>query len=170
MTEFAVELKKITKRFGAVTANDRIDLQVRTGTVHALLGENGSGKSTLMKILFGLEQADDGQILLKGEAVQIATPLDAIRRGIGMIQQEFMLLPNLTVWENLAAGILEKDPAAKRKDLLRADDEICGASTSRMRSGSPCGSSRSESSRRWRSPRRSIRGRRRSSWTSRLPC
>ncbi|MEM1256399.1 MAG: ABC transporter ATP-binding protein [Cyanobacteria bacterium P01_H01_bin.21] len=100
----SLELVEITKRFGSVTANDRISLTVRMGSIHGLLGENGAGKSTLMNILSGLYQPDSGQILLDGQPVTIQTPADAIRHGIGMIHQHFMLVPQLTVTENIILG------------------------------------------------------------------
>ncbi|WP_420452205.1 ABC transporter ATP-binding protein [Ilumatobacter sp.] len=100
-----LEMRGITKRFPGVVANDGIDLSVRSGRVHTLLGENGAGKSTLMKILYGLHQPDEGSIHLAGEQVRIASPSDAIARGIGMIHQHFMLVPTLTVAENVALGL-----------------------------------------------------------------
>lgn len=124
MGEYAVELRQITKRFGTVTASDRVDLKVRRGSVHALLGENGSGKSSLMKILFGLYQKDAGQILLNGKEEEINSPLQALEKGIGMIQQEFMLLPNLSVRENLIAAVWSKYPKEKKKNLLNANSNI----------------------------------------------
>jgi simple sugar transport system ATP-binding protein len=99
------EMLGIVKRFPGVLANDHVDFDVKTGEVHALLGENGAGKSTLMKILYGLYQQDEGMIRLNGEAVSIRSPSDAIERGIGMIHQHFMLVPTLTVAENVALGI-----------------------------------------------------------------
>ncbi|MEO0537064.1 MAG: ABC transporter ATP-binding protein [Cyanobacteria bacterium P01_A01_bin.123] len=99
-----LRLAKITKRFGNFTANDQISLSVRAGTIHGLLGENGAGKSTLMNILSGLYQPDGGQIFLDERPVQIHTPADAIRYGIGMIHQHFMLVPQLTVTENIILG------------------------------------------------------------------
>ncbi len=99
-----VELHGITKRFGAVTANDDVSLSVRSAEVHSLLGENGAGKTTLMKILFGLHRADSGSILLRGERSDIRRPNDAINLGIGMVHQHFMLVPRLTVAENVVAG------------------------------------------------------------------
>jgi len=100
-----LEMRGITKRFPGVLANDRVDLSVLPGQVHTLLGENGAGKSTLMKILYGLYRPDEGEILLDGEPVEIASPTDAIRRGIGMIHQHFMLVETLTVAENVALGL-----------------------------------------------------------------
>lgn len=100
-----LELRGITKRFPGVVANDAIDLSVLPGRVHTLLGENGAGKSTLMKIVYGLYRPDEGTILLDGEPVQITSPSDAIDRGIGMIHQHFMLVPTLTVAENVALGL-----------------------------------------------------------------
>ena len=99
------EMKGIVKRFPGVLANDRVDFDVRASEVHALLGENGAGKSTLMKILYGLYQQDEGEIRLNGEPVMIKSPSDAIRLGIGMIHQHFMLVPTLTVVENVALGL-----------------------------------------------------------------
>ncbi|WP_040491786.1 ABC transporter ATP-binding protein [Ilumatobacter nonamiensis] len=100
-----LEMRGITKRFPGVVANDGVDLSVLPGQVHTLLGENGAGKSTLMKILYGLYQPDEGSIELRGEPVTITSPSDAIERGIGMIHQHFMLVPTLTVAENVALGL-----------------------------------------------------------------
>ena len=99
-----LELQGITKRFGALVANDSIDLDVRPGEIHCLLGENGAGKSTLMNILYGLYQADEGSILLDGTAQHFTGPGDAMRAGIGMVHQHFMLVPVFTVAENLMLG------------------------------------------------------------------
>ncbi|MEV5143393.1 ABC transporter ATP-binding protein [Streptomyces sp. NPDC052727] len=100
----AVELRGITKRFPGVVANRDIDITVCTGTVHALCGENGAGKSTLMKILYGMQQPDEGTITVGGEQVVFHNPGDAIARGIGMVHQHFMLADNLTVLENVVLG------------------------------------------------------------------
>jgi simple sugar transport system ATP-binding protein len=99
-----IELKNITKRFGTVVANDGIDLNIEKGRIHCLLGENGAGKTTLVKILFGLYRPDRGEILLNGKPVRIKGPSQAIKLGIGMIHQNFMLVEGLSVAENVVAG------------------------------------------------------------------
>ena len=116
-----LELRGITKRFPGVLANDRIGFDLRAGEVHALLGENGAGKSTLMNILYGLYRPDAGEIAIKGEPVRIHSPKEAIERGIGMVHQHFMLIPVMTVAENIVlaaepkqAGVL-LDYASARK-------------------------------------------------------
>jgi len=101
----SVRMLGITKRFPGVLANDNVDFDVNAREVHALLGENGAGKSTLMKVLYGLYQQDEGDILINNEMVKISSPTDAIRLGIGMIHQHFMLVPTLTVAENVALGL-----------------------------------------------------------------
>jgi len=100
----AVEMRGITKRFPGIVANDRIDLQVRKGEIHALLGENGAGKTTLMNILFGLCQPDEGEIYIHGRKVGITGPQKAIELGIGMIHQHFMLVEPYTVLQNIILG------------------------------------------------------------------
>ena len=99
-----LEMRGITKRYPGVIANNRINLDVKAGEIHALLGENGAGKTTLMNVLFGLARPDEGEILLDGQPVQITDPADAIARGIGMVHQHFMLIPVLTVAENILLG------------------------------------------------------------------
>jgi ABC-type uncharacterized transport system ATPase subunit len=100
----ALEMRGITRRFPGVVANDHIDLVVRPGEIHALLGENGAGKTTLMNILYGLTVPDEGEIDLDGQPVVISGPADAIARGISMVHQHFMLVPVLTVAENILLG------------------------------------------------------------------
>jgi len=115
-----LELAGITKRFPGVLANDDVHLEVAAGEIHALLGENGAGKSTLMKILYGLYQSDEGEVRLNGKPSDIASPADAIQAGVAMIHQHFMLVPTLTVAENVALGLagngvlLDTDEVAER--------------------------------------------------------
>ncbi len=104
LTAPALEMRGITKRYPGVVANDGIDLDIRPGEIHALLGENGAGKSTLMNILYGLATPDEGEIRLDGEPVKIAGPSDAIARGISMVHQHFMLVPVLSVADNILLG------------------------------------------------------------------
>jgi ABC-type uncharacterized transport system ATPase subunit len=101
----ALEMRGIIKRFPGVLANDHINFQLEKGEIHALLGENGAGKTTLMNILYGLYSQDEGQIFLDGQEVGINEPTDAIRLGIGMVHQHFMLVPVMTVAENIILGI-----------------------------------------------------------------
>ncbi|NIH82552.1 ABC transporter ATP-binding protein [Amycolatopsis viridis] len=100
----AVELRGITKRFPGVVANSDVNLTVAAGEVHAICGENGAGKSTLMKILYGMQPPDEGTIAINGEQIRLRNPQDAIRAGIGMVHQHFMLADNLTVRENVLLG------------------------------------------------------------------
>ncbi len=99
-----LELRAITKKFGPVVATDRVDFDLRAGEVHALLGENGAGKSTLMSVLYGLYQPTSGEIIVDGNQVAIDSPSDAIKLGIGMVHQHFMLVPVMTVAENIVLG------------------------------------------------------------------
>ncbi|MFB0927647.1 MAG: ATP-binding cassette domain-containing protein, partial [Acidimicrobiales bacterium] len=100
----AIELKGITKRFPGVIANDNVNLTVEKGEIHAICGENGAGKSTLMKILYGMQSADEGTMRVNGDLVEFNSPTEAIERGIGMVHQHFMLADNLTVLENVILG------------------------------------------------------------------
>jgi len=100
----AVHLQGITKRFPGVVANDDINIEVRSGEIHAIVGENGAGKSTLMKILYGMQRPDEGTIEVNGRAQHFRSPKDAIAAGIGMVHQHFMLADNLTVLENVVLG------------------------------------------------------------------
>src|SRR5437763_11110813 len=100
----AVEMRDICKAWPGVVANDHVNLAVRKGEIHALVGENGAGKSTLMNILYGLIHPDSGEIYINGQLVHIGGPRDAIRLHIGMVHQHFMLIPPLTVAENIVLG------------------------------------------------------------------
>ena len=100
----AVEMRGIVKRFPGVVANDGIELAVRHGEIHALLGENGAGKSTLMNILMGLYPPDGGQVLIDGAPVHFRSPRDAANAGLGMVHQHFMLISRFTVTENVILG------------------------------------------------------------------
>src|SRR5919112_1979399 len=117
----ALELRGITKRFGSLVANNAIDFELKRGEIHALLGENGAGKSTLMNVLYGLHQPDEGEIRLDGEPVKIDSARRAINLGIGMVHQHFMLVPVMTVAENVVLGaeprngpLLDYKAAARR--------------------------------------------------------
>ena len=114
-----IELRGITKRFGEVVANSDVNLKIRAGEILGLLGENGAGKSTLMNILSGLYRADEGEILIDGKPVHFRDAKDAIRAGIGMVHQHFMLVPVFTVAENVVLGV-EPTGALDRLDLKRA--------------------------------------------------
>ena len=121
-----LELRQVTKRFGTLVANDRIDLIVEPGEIHALLGENGAGKSTLMNVLYGLYQAEEGTILLDDVEQNFKGPGDAMAAGIGMVHQHFMLIPVFTVAENVVLGneptkklgVLDLDAARKKVRAL----------------------------------------------------
>lgn len=119
----SLELRGITKRFGALTANDSIDLKVESGEIHAILGENGAGKSTLMNIVYGLLSPDEGTIAVDGKVIDIQSPLDALAAGIGMVHQHFMLIPVFTVAENIVLGH-EKVKGLGFLDLESARKEI----------------------------------------------
>jgi ABC-type uncharacterized transport system ATPase subunit len=123
-----LELRGITKRFGSLVANDHIDLTVEPGEIHCLLGENGAGKSTLMNVLYGLYQADEGQVLLNDQVQHFDGPGDAMAAGIGMVHQHFMLIPVFTVAENVmlgnestkAGGLLDLPTARKKVEEIAA--------------------------------------------------
>jgi ABC-type uncharacterized transport system ATPase subunit len=117
-----LELRNITKRFGDVLANDRVNIKVGPGTIHAIVGENGAGKSTAMRIAYGFYTADSGEILIDGQAREIRTPHDAIALGVGMVHQHFMLVEPMTVAENIVLGAEPGNATAL--DLPQAADEI----------------------------------------------
>src|SRR5437870_2320753 len=117
-----IELRNITKRFGAVLANDRVSINVEPGTIHSIVGENGAGKSTAMRIAYGFYTADGGEILINGQARAIRTPHDAISLGIGMVHQHFMLVEPMTVAENIVLGAEPGNAVAL--DLKKAAGEI----------------------------------------------
>lgn len=104
MKPLAIDMRNITKRFGSLVANNHVDFQVEKEEVHVLLGENGAGKSTLMNILFGLYQADEGQIMINGQEIGQHSPAKALEMGLGMVHQHFMLVERLTVLENIMLG------------------------------------------------------------------
>lgn len=120
-----LEVRGLTKRFGAVVANDGVDLTVERGSIHAVVGENGAGKTTLMRVVFGLEQPDAGEVRIEGTPAELASPQVAIARGVGMVQQHFQLIPGLTALENLVLGgeprrrmALDRRAARARADEL----------------------------------------------------
>ncbi len=120
-----LEVRDITKRFPGVLANDHISFTLEAGEIHAFLGENGAGKSTLMNILYGLYDPDEGEIFINGKKVTIRGPNDAIRQGLGMVHQHFMLVPTLTVAENVMLGTeITKGPLLDEREANRRIGEI----------------------------------------------
>src|SRR6185369_1859329 len=117
-----IELRNITKRFGAVLANDRVSIKVAPGTIHAIVGENGAGKSTAMRIAYGFYTSDGGEIFINGQPAEIRNPHDAIALGIGMVHQHFMLVEPMTVAENIVLGSEPGNSASL--DLRQAASEI----------------------------------------------
>src|SRR5690606_32428235 len=103
--KYKIEMRNITKIFGTLKANDRVNLKVKSGEIHALLGENGAGKSTLMSILFGLYKPEEGSIFIDGKEVNITNPNVATQLGIGMVHQHFKLVDTFTVLENITLGV-----------------------------------------------------------------
>ncbi len=128
VAKYAIELRGISKRFGAVRANKDIDFKVKPGTIHGIVGENGAGKSTLMSILYGFYQADSGEVLINDRVVSINSSRDAIDAGIGMVHQHFMLVDTFSVLENVMLGaeehaLLSHSAADARKELERLATE-----------------------------------------------
>ena len=121
MEEYILEMKGITKVFGSLVADDCVNFNLRRGEVHALLGENGAGKTTLMNVLYGIYHADGGEIFYKGKKIELENSRDAIRAGIGMVHQHFMLVPPMTVLENI---ILGQSDNLKRVDLKTPREKV----------------------------------------------
>jgi simple sugar transport system ATP-binding protein len=121
-TSAMLELREVSKRFGGVLANDGVSLSVLPGTIHALVGENGAGKSTAMRIAYGFYRADSGEVVIGGETRRLASPEDAIRLGVGMVHQHFMLVDTMTVAENIVLGAEPGSPFAL--DLAGAEERI----------------------------------------------
>src|SRR5690349_22884618 len=117
---YAVEMRHIRKAWPGVVANDDVTLDIRKGEIHALVGENGAGKSTLMNILYGLLRPDSGEIFINGKHVQLHGPRDAIALGIGMVHQHFMLIPVLSVSENIVLGLEPVRPGDLYDDAAAA--------------------------------------------------
>ena len=121
-----LELKNITKTFGDVVANDNVSINIKKGTIHAIVGENGAGKSTIMRIAYGFYTADSGEILFDGKPVSINDPHDAIDLGIGMVHQHFMLVDTMTVAENIILGA--ETGSAANLDIDKANEDILALS------------------------------------------
>ena len=117
-----LELRNITKRFGSVLANDHVNIVVKPGTIHAIVGENGAGKSTAMRIAYGFYTADSGKILVDDQVRQINSPHDAIALGIGMVHQHFMLVDTMSVAENIVLG--SEPGSSVNLDLQTAAQQI----------------------------------------------
>jgi ABC-type uncharacterized transport system ATPase subunit len=148
--DVVLEMKGIRKEFPGIVANDDVNLDIRRGEVHALLGENGAGKSTLMNILYGLYRRDAGEILLRGKSVDFGSARDSIESGIGMVHQHFMLIPVMTVAENIVLGmepregILLDERGAERRvpsSPRRRRESCSGSSAASRRTGSRSSSS-----------------------------
>ena len=120
--EYAIELKELTKRFNQFTANDKISFSVKKGEIHALAGENGAGKTTLMNMIYGLYTPTSGELWINGELVKFTSSRDSIAKGIGMVHQHFMLVPGLTVAENIIAG--QETGSALKLDRKTAEKQI----------------------------------------------
>ncbi len=117
----AFAFRGITKRFGPVVANEAVTFEARQGSIHGVVGENGAGKSTIMKVLYGLYQPDEGEMQVRGQTVRIASPEAAIRLGIGMVHQHFMLVPTLSIWRNV---ILGREPTLGRLDAASIKQKL----------------------------------------------
>ena len=120
MSDYIIEMNHITKRFPGIVANDDVSIQVKKGEIYALLGENGAGKSTLMSMLFGMYEPDEGEIIIRGEKVKIASPNHATRLNIGMVHQHFKLVSNYTIAENIVMGM---EPVRKHLGIFKTLDQ-----------------------------------------------
>ena len=150
--DLVLEMRGIRKEFPGTVANDDVDLDVRRGEVHALLGENGAGKSTLMNILYGLYRPDAGELLLDGKRVEFSSARDAIGAGIGMVHQHFMLIPVMTVAENIVLGVEPRRNLPARRAHggeagARAFPPLFAGCRSRRRSSATSPSARNNASR-----------------------
>ena len=167
----AIELIGISKRFPGVVANDDVSLTVETGEIHAICGENGAGKSTLMKILYGMQPADEGRMIVNGEEVHFKSPSDAIAKGSGMVHQHFMLADQLTVLENVIMGS-EPMRSLGRIDFDEAHEHLAEVSEAYGLAVHPDDFAETlevGNASELRSSRCSIEVPKSSSWTSRLP-
>src|SRR5680860_666376 len=126
-TADAVVMRNVVKRFPGVVANDGVDLTVRAGEIHALLGENGAGKSTLMNLLFGLYRPDEGDFFINGQPVHFHNTRQAVEAGLGMVHQHFMLIPRFTVAENVILGNEGPDSVLDREAASRRVGELASA-------------------------------------------
>ena len=117
--QYAIEMVNITKKFPGIIANDNVTLQLKQGEIHALLGENGAGKSTLMSVLFGLYQAEEGEIRKNGQVVKIQNPNDANDLGIGMVHQHFKLVECFSVLDNIILGVEDSKMGILQRDKAR---------------------------------------------------
>ncbi len=124
MMEGGIRLSSITKRFGATAANDGVDLVLKRGEIHALLGENGAGKSTLMNVLSGVYAPDEGSIFIEGEQVAFRSPWDAVRRGIGMVHQHFQLVEAFSVVDNVLLGATDTGMRLDRRGAARKIEAV----------------------------------------------
>ena len=136
--ETVVEMRGVTKRFGALVANDAVDLTLQRGEIHALLGENGAGKTTLMNMLFGLLSPDAGEIQIRGERVELDSPRDALGHRVGMVHQHFMLVPDFSVAENVVLGTRSSwDLKLRRGEVESAVAEVAERFGMQISAGQP---------------------------------
>ena len=125
MGEKILEMRNVTKRFGSLIANNKVNFDLEKGEVHALLGENGAGKTTLMNCLYGIYSQEEGEILLNGQPLHLSGPRDAIAHNIGMVHQHFMLVPPLTVLQNIVLGQECKITPMKLDQARKDVEELC---------------------------------------------